>query len=405
MEDQNLNIKPDVKPAELEKQHWMLGSTLLNTLLAFAKLGWGVFSGSTVVLADAIHSISDVVGALLVYIAVRFAPHHSKRFPLGLYKLEDMAAVIAGLGVLFAGYEILRSVFVGEGVSASSVPLETLIYMVVIIIVQLAFYFYEKRAAARLKSPGLDSDVANWFGDIGAGLVVIVGVAGHMMKIPYIQEVAVIIIALFIFHSAYEVLRDGLLSLLDASVAQDEEKQAREYLESIPSVEKVSEVIIRKAGSVLFLKATLQMDTQGFDQAHHLVDEIEEKLKEDIPALEKVTIHYEPVKKPYRRIASLYQADRKTPASTFGTTSYILLEDIPREANKSNPADGVLPKRTWISNPYLKDSHGRAMKLAAWLIRQHVNELHFDTGKVPADSQPEVLADLLSGVGITIVDT
>lgn len=76
--------KTAIKPSELKKQHWMLGSTLLNTFLALIKLGWGIFSGSTVVLADAIHSISDVVGALLVYIAVRFAPYHSRRFPLGL---------------------------------------------------------------------------------------------------------------------------------------------------------------------------------------------------------------------------------------------------------------------------------------------------------------------------------
>jgi len=45
------------------------------------------------VLADAIHRFFDVIGAVLVYGAVRLAPHHSARFPLGLYKLEDMAAV------------------------------------------------------------------------------------------------------------------------------------------------------------------------------------------------------------------------------------------------------------------------------------------------------------------------
>ena len=113
-------VSPTGDPAddEGEKRRWMLGSIGLNSLLALAKLGWGLFSGSTVVLADAIHSLSDVLGAVLVYVAVRLAPHQSRRFPLGLHKLEDMAAVIAGLVVLFAGYEILRSVFFDGGVSA-----------------------------------------------------------------------------------------------------------------------------------------------------------------------------------------------------------------------------------------------------------------------------------------------
>jgi len=207
--------------------------------------------------------------------------------------------VVAGIGVVFAGYEILRSVFIGEGVAASSIPLQTLAFMVLIIAVQWLFYFYEKRAAAKLKSPGVNSDVANWLGDIGAGIVVIIGVGGQTLNIPYVQEISVIIIAMLIFHSAYEVLRDGLLSLLDASVAQTEERAARRYLESLPYVDHVSEVIIRKAGSAFFLKATLQINTQGFEQAHHQVDDIEHGLKTLIPQIERVTIHYEPAHKTY----------------------------------------------------------------------------------------------------------
>ncbi|HEB55320.1 MAG TPA: cation transporter [Gammaproteobacteria bacterium] len=394
--------KSTVKPAEIEKRRWMLGSTLFNSLLAMIKLGWGIFSGSTVVLADAIHSISDVVGALLVYIAVRFAPYHSRRFPLGLYKLEDMAAVIAGLSVLFAGYEILRSVFVGDGVSAPTVPLATLLVMAVILILQLLFFIYEKRAAKRLQSPGLDSDVANWFGDIGAGMVVLIGIGGHLLQIPYIQEIAVVIIAIFIFHSAYEVIRDGLLSLLDASVAQWEEQQARELLASIPGIEGVGEVIVRKAGSALFLKTTLAMDAQGLDKAHQLADEVEAQLMEKIPALEKVTIHYEPVKKPYKRVATLYEADRKTPAGAFGKAHCILLQDITRQEVDSNPNTGADIRETWVTNPYLDEPHGRAMKLAAWLIRQRIDELHFNAENTPGNSAQDVLTELLSGAGIAI---
>ncbi len=392
-----------IKPAELEKRRWMLGSTFLNTLLAVAKLGWGIFSGSTVVLADAIHSISDVVGALLVYAAVRFAPHRSKRFPLGLYKLEDMAAVVAGLGVLFAGYEILHSVFVGKGVASSSIPIATLAFMAVVILTQLIFYLYERKAALRLRSPGLNSDVANWLGDIGAGMVVIIGVGGDLLHIPYIQEIAVIIIALLIFHSAYEVLRDGILSLLDASVAHEEKQLAREYLESIPTVRHVREIIVRKAGSVLFLKATLEMDTRGFEQAHELVNAMEVQLKDKIPALEKVTIHYEPARKSYNRVATLYDQDCKTPATSFGKAECILLEDIPH-ADSSTPqnADNPLHKAC-VKNPYLDDAHGKSLKLAVWLIRNGIDELRFGIRNAPGDDN-SLLPDLFNASAIKVTN-
>ncbi len=394
--------RPPVKPAEFEKRRWMLGSTLLNTFLALVKLGWGIFSGSTVVLADAIHSISDVIGALLVYAAVRFAPYHSKRFPLGLYKLEDMAAVIAGIGVLFAGYEILRSVFAGEGVSATTAPVSTLLLMSAILVLQALFFIYEKRAATRLQSPGLDSDVANWLGDIGAGIVVLIGIGGHLLHIPYIQEIAVVIIALFIFHSAYEVMRDGLLSLLDASVAHHEEQLARDFLSSVPGIERVNEVIVRKAGSALFLKTTVEMDASGLNKAHQLADEVEAQLMARIPALEKVTIHYEPVKKSCKRVATLYEADRKTPAKKFGKTHSILLQDIPLQSAKSAQRNDKNITENWIQNPFLSEARGKAIKLAAWLIRERIDELHFNTEDAFGVSGFDDLAELLAGAGITI---
>lgn len=384
---------------ESSKRRWMLASTLLNTLLALAKLGWGIFSGSTVVLADAIHSISDVVGALLVYAAVRLAPHQSRRFPLGLYKLEDMAAVIAGIGVVFAGYEILRSVFVGAGVSESSVPLQTLAFMTVIILIQLVFYIYEKRAAKKLKSPGVSSDVANWMGDIGAGVVVIIGVAGQTLNIPYIQEISVVIIAVLIFHSAYEVLRDGLLSLLDASVAQAEENQARQYLEALPYVERVSEVIIRKAGSVFFLKATVQVNTLGLEQAHQWADEIEQQLKLQIPQIEKVTIHYEPVKNTYFRIARLFEQDQKTLAASFGKVQCIQIQDVDTAENQRGKSKII--HQSWVKNPFIQESHGKSMKLAAWLIQQHVKRVELDGADPAMDSSS--LRELLSAAGIELV--
>lgn len=365
----------------------MIASTLLNTVLAGAKLAWGLLSGSTVVLADAIHSLSDVIGALLVYGAVRVAPHRSARFPLGLYKLEDMAAVMGGLGVLFAGYEILRSVFSDKGVAPPSVPLATLGFMVVVLVVQALFYHYEKRAAQALHSPGLNSDVVNWLGDLGAGLVVMAGISGHLLGIPYAQETAVIIIAVLIFHGAYKVIRDGLFSLLDASTADEELEQARSYLESLPLVDRVQSLRIRRAGSALFLNTTLELEPQGFSQAHRMVDDIADELKRAIPRLESVTIHYEPVMSALHRRVTLFEANKQTPAGAFGKAHWLRLDEIDEY--------GAIKAQQWFINPYREDDHGKAMKLTAWLVKNRIDEVCFEPKGSPAP-----LTELLDTLGI-----
>ena len=376
----------------LQKRRWVLASMLLNAVLAVAKLVWGLMSGSTVVLADAIHSFSDVIGALLVYGAVRLAPHHSARFPLGLYKLEDMAAVAGGLGVLFAGYEILRSVFSGSGVTPPSIPVATLWFMLVVLFVQGFFYRFEKRAAQALHSPGLNSDVVNWLGDLGAGLVVMAGISGHLLGIPYAQEGAVIIIAGLIFHGAWEVIRDGLLSLLDASVAEEEVEQARAYLESLPLVDRVQSLRIRRAGSALFLNTTLELEPQGFSQAHKMVDDIADELKREIPRLENVTIHYEPVRNDLHRRVILFDADKATLASAYGRANWLRLDEI--------EGKGTIKSQQWFKNPYHEDEHGKAMKLTAWMVKNRVDEVCFN----PAGS-PEPLMELLSTLGVQVSQT
>ena len=392
-----MNKKNDQKTGELEKRHWMVASTGLNTLLALAKLAWGIFTGSTIVLADAIHSISDVVGAALVYVAVRLAPHHSARFPLGLYKLEDMAAVVGGLGVLLAGYEILRSVFTGSGVTPPSLPIATLWFMVVVLIVQAVFYRIESRAAGKLHSPGLNSDVANWLGDMGAGLVVMAGIAGHQLGIPLAQEVAVIIITGFIFHSAYAVIRDGLLSLLDASTAKNEMEQARSYLEALPQVEKIHGLRIRRAGSALFLSATLEVEPKGFGAAHRLVDEISEELKRQIPRLESVTLHYEPTRNDLLRRVTLFEEDKITPATSFGKTCWLLLEEIREGESGADDGENRVESTQWFRNPYLGSDHGKAMKLTAWMVKNRIDEVCFTP-----DHAVDTLLDLFSTLGIRI---
>lgn len=374
---------------EREKRAWMLGSTLLNTLLAAAKLGWGFFSGSTVVIADAVHSVSDVIGALLVYAAVRFAPHRSARFPLGLHKLEDLAALAAGITVLFVGYEIVRPVILGEPVTEPSVPLATLGFMVAILLIQLIFYLFERKAAERLQSPGLRSDVINWLGDMGAGVVVIAGIGGHMLGIPYAQEVAVVVIGILIFYGAFEVLRDALLSLLDASTAQAEEEQARALIASYPAIDSIRELFIRRAGSALFLRGTLEVDSRAFGEAHRIVDEIAAELKRRVPRLEGVTLHYEPVTRNSRRVVTLFQDDRETVSPSFGAASYLKLDEI--------DVNGKTTNSRWLSNPYRDEPKGKAIKLAAWMIRERIDTVRFAPSK---ETMPDSLTELLNTAGI-----
>ncbi len=376
---------------EREREAWLLASVVLNLIFSAAKLAWGAVAGSTVVTADGIHSISDVIGAFLVFLALRFAGHKSKRFPFGMNKLEDLAATVGGFAIVLAGYSIIKTVFFSNGIKTPENIWETIIFMVVLIGLEFVFYFFERKAARRLKSPGVKTDALNWLGDMGASFVVIAGIIGWHFSIPYAQETAVVVIVIMIFYGAFEILRDAFLSLLDASVDQDTLQKAGQIIARFPAVAKIERLFIRRSGSVLFADIVLQVKEKNMESAHLVIDEIEQELQRQIPNLAITTIHYEPEKKLLKKTAILWEEDQTHVARTFGKAFWIEF----RETNEN----GEILNREMVRNPVQHGQRGKAIKLAAWLIKQNVDEIIIH----PRDLE-EDLHTLFSALGIEITE-
>lgn len=376
---------------EREREGWLVGSILLNLFFSAAKLFWGWWVGVTVVTADGIHSISDVFGAFLLFLALRYAGHRSKRFPFGMNKLEDMAAALGSFAIILAGYGIIQTVFFSHGIKTPENIWETLIFILVLIVLEFVFYFFERKAASRLDSPGVKADALNWLGDMGASGVVIAGILGYHFSIPYAQEVAVVIIVLMVFYGAYEIFRDAVLSLLDASVDTQTLRKARSVIDSFSDVVKTERLFIRRSGSVLIADIVLQVKEKNIQSAHLLVDKIEQKLHRQIPNLTIITIHYEPEHKPFTKVAILLDESKKNIAETFGKSVWIEIREI--------DTNGETHRNESVRNPVAQGQRGKAIKLAAWLINQRVDQIVIN----PIDLE-EDLQTLFSALGIEVTD-
>jgi divalent metal cation (Fe/Co/Zn/Cd) transporter len=79
-----------------------------------------LISGSLAVTADAIHSLSDVVSSAIILVGIKISERPARGFPYGLYKVENLVAMASSVLILFAGYEIIKAVFV-----APDIPLPT----------------------------------------------------------------------------------------------------------------------------------------------------------------------------------------------------------------------------------------------------------------------------------------
>ena len=275
-----------------EKKKISLYSVGVNLVLSLIKIAGGMVSGSAALTADGVHSLSDLAASLSVYVGIVISNKKSDLFPYGLYKVENLVALVSAFAIFFAGYEIAKDVLFGE-----TEPIKNLAAAVVVIAITVLITFlysrWEKQKAIELNSPSLLADAEHIKADFYTALVVLVGVLGQYFGYPVVEKLAVVVVVYFIFHSGFEFLKEAIKVLLYASLDHETIDNIREILKEEPQVKEVLHITGRNAGSFKFVQLDLSLNTDSLKEAHALAHNIEARIKAQMPFVEKVVVHYQ----------------------------------------------------------------------------------------------------------------
>ncbi|WP_456392826.1 cation diffusion facilitator family transporter [Persephonella sp.] len=312
------------------KERWALGSLILNTTLTVLKFIFALITGSLALMAEAIHSFSDLIASVVSLVSVKLAARKTSEYPYGLYKLENMAAVVISLFLFFAAYEIIKEAFFSQ---EERVVKHTELAIGVMVIAMMATFIYsrlELKAAKRLNSPALLADAQHIWADFLSSLIVIVGLVGTYFGYN-LDKYAAAVVALFVFYSGWEIFSSGLKVLLDVSLEKEEIEKIKRIIYSHPAVVDIRHIRGRVAGSFKFLDVELLLHNFSLRETHRIVDEIERKIKEEIPNIDSVFIHYEPVRQEGLRIAFLVDDEKNI--KDFSSASQIITVDLSENGN------------------------------------------------------------------------
>jgi len=307
------------------KERWALGSLLLNTTLTVLKFVFAIITGSLALMAEAIHSFSDLIASVISLVSVKLSAKKTKEYPYGLYKVENIASVVISFFLFFAAYEILREAFFSE---EERVVKNTELAIGVMLFAMIATFIYsrlELKAAKRLNSPALLADAQHIWADFLSSAIVIVGLVGTHFGYN-LDKYAAAIVALFVFYSGWDIFSSGLKVLLDVSLEKEEIEKIKKIIYSNPAVVDIKHIRGRVAGSFKFLDIELLLHNYSLRETHRIVDDIEKKIKEEIPNIDSVFIHYEPVRQSGLRIAFL--TDDEKNIKDFKTANKIITVDI-----------------------------------------------------------------------------
>ncbi len=352
-------------------QRTALYAFLINLGLVGLKIVLTYFSASLAVAASAIDSATDAAASLAVVGGLKLSTHKTARFPYGLYKIENVISVIVAIFIFVAGYEIATRALSPTEQSPIITP-GIIGWLVAGALVNLVFGQYALRVGRKSGSPALIAEGRHRQVDLISSLVVVIAVALSYFGLQIdlygitIDHIGAALVVIFIAYAGYELLSDGMRVLLDASIDLATTEQVRQIIESEPIVRQVRRLTGRNAGRYRFIDSSIVMRTDDLNKAHAISDHIERKIREQVPHIERVLIHYEP-QAPQEVVLAVPLADLTGRISThFGDSPYFALMRL-------RLADGKVERQEVIANPHTAVERGKGIRVAEWLVNQKVD--------------------------------
>jgi ferrous-iron efflux pump FieF len=266
-------------------------ATLISTIVAFTlvtfKLTVGIISGSVAVLASAIDSLLDMVVSLFNY----FALHNSDKEPdehfnFGRRKLEPLAAVIEGtiisLSALFILYTAISKMVQGSVIEHLDLSVGV---MVASLIITAGLVLFLNHVAKKTGNMVIAADALHYKTDLlsnGAVLVSLVFIA--FTEFTFIDPLLGIGISVYMIYSAYPLIKEGILMLLDAALDSESVGKITNLLNSHHDISSYHDLRTRRSGSEIYLSVhvVFSISTSLYD-AHMVGDRIERALKNLFP--------------------------------------------------------------------------------------------------------------------------
>lgn len=274
----------------IERVGWY--SIGVNVFLTLLNLAVSIASGSLAVAAEMVHNIVDLISAVAVLVGLKVSKRSSRGFPYGLYKVENLVAVGIALLIFLAGYEITRQALFG-GATETTVNGWILGGVMLSMVVPLAFSYYEMRMGRKFNSPSIMADAQEYRVHFLSSGIVLAALIGQEVGVPF-DRIAAVIVVLLVCKTGWKLLTDGMRVLLDASLDPKTMVQARQAICAHSAVASVKSLTGRNAGRYRFLEAEVTLKVIDLERAHEVSHEIEAAIRERIPHVERVLVHFEP---------------------------------------------------------------------------------------------------------------
>ncbi|MCR9192583.1 MAG: cation diffusion facilitator family transporter [Gammaproteobacteria bacterium] len=269
----------------------------VNVVLTAIKIVGGMVFFSHALIADGLHSLSDLFTDVMVLLASKFGsqaaddghPYGHQRIETAATLLLSLVLILTGLGIAWdsLGHILHRNV---EIPNRLALPIAALS-----IVANEILFYMTKRVGERIKSTLVIANAWHRRSDSASSAIVVVGILGSLMGYPFLDPIAAILVGALIVKMGIGYGWDSVKELVDTGVSSEQVDAIKQVINRIDGVDKIHQLRNRKMGNDILVDVHILVSPWiSVSEGHQIAQRVHYSLMHDIAQIKDVTVHVDP---------------------------------------------------------------------------------------------------------------
>lgn len=273
-------------------------SIILNIILTILKVISGVLGKSSAIIADGIHSASDILTSIGVLIGNYFSKKPKDlEHPYGHERIETIVSFILSSVLIFISIKIgvdgVKSLLNPESI-VTPTPLPLIISFVSILIKEFQFRI-TIRVANKLNSPSLKADAWHHRSDALSSIAAFIGIGGAILGIKILDPLASLTVALIVIKVGFDIFKSSFNDLIDRSIDENDIKEIKSLTLNNSEIFSIKSFKSRRHGAFAYIDMTIILNRNlTLFKAHKIADDLEKEIISKFNYIKEINIHTEP---------------------------------------------------------------------------------------------------------------
>lgn len=277
------------------KTSWV--TVVVNIILAAFKVIAGIIGNSSAMIADGVHTLSDVLTTFVVLLGLKISSKEADEgHPYGHEKYESVFAKVLSILLLltgvFIGYEAIKILISGETRTPKLIALIAAFFS---ILVKEGMYWYTIKVARKIKSVSMEADAWHHRSDAFSSIGTFAGVLGAQLGLPALDPIAGVIVSIFVVKVGVDLYIKSVKELVDESASEEIIETITQKVESMNGVKGIKSLKTRVFGNRIYVDIEIFVDSNiSVKSGHDISEKVHDRLEAEISDIKHCMVHIEP---------------------------------------------------------------------------------------------------------------